>query len=51
MLMKARKEGQLVAWSGCIENGLRVVAWLDLVFGREEGGCEEQGEKAQHGRT
>ena len=50
VLMQAGQEGQFVARRGRIHDGLRVVAWLDLMFGREEGGREEEYEEA-HGVT
>ena len=46
VLMQSGQEGQLVARRGRVHDGLGVVARLDLVFGREEGGREEEGEEA-----
>ena len=48
VLVEARQEGQLVAGRGRIHHRLRVIARLDLVFGREQGGREQEGEEA-HG--
>ena len=45
VLMQARQEGELIAGCGRIHHGLRVVARLDLMFGREEGGREKEGEE------
>jgi hypothetical protein len=49
VLMETGQEGELVAWSGGIHYGLRVVARLDLMFGREQGSCEEEREEAHLG--
>ena len=49
VLMQAGQEGQLVARRGRVHDGLRVVARLDLVFGREKGGREEEDEEAHGG--
>ena len=49
VLMQSRQEGQLVAGRGGIEDRLRVIARLDLMFGREEGRRKEEGEEAHVG--